>query len=114
MGRYFLVLDSKQRLVFKKKLNQRDSDEMLMREFKKLDYSFHFLEGSTLTVAMAENGLSLADESAFYIKRDLKEELFFTDKRIKELLGEPDRIEKVKGSSDKFMHLYSKTRVEAV
>jgi ATP-dependent RNA helicase SUPV3L1/SUV3 len=107
-------MDSKCRLVFKKKLDNGASEDSLVSEFKKLDFSCHFLEGATFGAALAKNGLNLAEESAFYIKRDLKEEFYFTDKRIKELLGQPDRIEKVKGSSDKFMHLYSKTRVEQI
>ncbi len=114
MSRYFLVLDSKNRQVFKKKLDQRDQDENLLREFKKLDYSCYILEGNSFASALSEQKLSIADDHAFYFKRQLKEDLYFTDKRIKEFLGEPDRIEKLKGTSGKFVHLYSKTRVEAV
>ncbi len=54
------------------------------------------------------------DQSAFYRKGELKKDLYFTDRRIKEFLGEPDRIVKLKASSDQTVHLYSKTRVEAV
>src|SRR6185312_5080676 len=102
MNRYFLVIDSKSRLVFKKKLSQGDNEDILVREFKKLDYSCHFPVGETFSAALTQHGINLAQESAFYFKRQLKEELYFTDKRIKELLGAPDRIEKVQGSSDKF------------
>lgn len=117
MIRYFLVLDSKNRQVFKKKLGQADSDESLIQEHKKLNYSCHLLEGESFAAAVALKGLKITPESAFYAKRELKEEFYFTDKKIKEFLGEPDRIERLKGPSKKFnklVHMYSKTRVEAV
>lgn len=114
MNRYFLVLDSKNRLVCKKKLAREENAESLFQEYQKLDYRTYLLEGSTFSDAAAAKGLTVSKETAFFIKRDLKEILYFTDKRIKEFLGEPDQIQKVKGSSDKWMHLYSKTRVEAV
>lgn len=114
MNRYFLVVDSKSRLIFKKKLETAENDASLIREHKKLDYSCHFLSGATLAAALEKEGIRLSDEKAFYIKRELKDELYFSDQRIKEFLGEPDRIERVRGSGDRMMHLYSKTRVEAV
>ena len=118
MNRYFLVLDSKSRLVFKMKLgkegNPEEVEKRLFLENKKLDFACFVLEGNTFAAAASAAGITVKDENAFYIKRELKEEFYFTDKRIKELLGEPDRIEKVRGGTDKFMHLYSKTRVESV
>jgi ATP-dependent RNA helicase SUPV3L1/SUV3 len=114
MNRYFLVLDSKNRLVCKKKLKPSDHPDNLVQEYKKLDYQTYLIEGSTFSAALLERDLILSKESAFYLKRDLKEKFYFTDKRIKEFLGDPDQVEKVKGSSDKVMHLYSKTRVEAI
>jgi ATP-dependent RNA helicase SUPV3L1/SUV3 len=118
MNRYFLVVDAKSRLVFKKKLDKGVNEEKLASEFNKLDYICYFLEGKSLGAALSENGVILEEESAFFIKKELKEEFYFTDKKIKELLGQPDRIEKVKGSSkgskDKTAHLYSKSRVETV
>src|SRR4051812_9874345 len=93
MHRYFLVLDSKNRIVFKKKLEKAEDEKRLTQEYHKLDYSLHFLEGKTLASALEARGIKTSADSAFYIKRDLKEELFFTDKTIKEFLGQPDRIE---------------------
>ncbi|MEO5968749.1 MAG: helicase-related protein [Bdellovibrionia bacterium] len=50
----------------------------------------------------------------YYTKRDLKDQFHFTDKRIKEFLGKPDRIEKLKGSTNQSIHLYFKSRVKEV
>ena len=86
----------------------------MISEFKKLDFVSYILEGKSFAEALSGNGLELAEGSAFFTKRELKEELFFTDKRIKEFLGQPDRVTKLKGSGDKVAHLYSKTRVQGV
>ncbi len=114
MWRYFIVLDSKNRLVFKKKLDKKDSESELVREFKKLDFVHYFVDGASLSAALSLKGLVLSDDGAFYSKRELKDEFYFTDKKIKEFLGEPDRIERLKGGQGKFMHFYSKSRVEEV
>jgi hypothetical protein len=45
------------------------------------------LEGKTFATALSNSGLELIEESAFLTKRELKETLYFTDKKIKELLG---------------------------
>ena len=113
MNYYFLVLDSKNRIVFKKKLENPDVSSELQGEFKKLDYTAHLLQGKSFANALAEKNLHPSEDKAFYIKKNLKEEFHLTDRKIKEFLGAPDRIEKVKGSRDQFMHLYSKTRVES-
>ncbi len=114
MNLYFLVIDSLNRLVFKKKLKKRTEAEILMSEYQKLDFVSHILEGKTFAAALSDYGLELTEESAFLTKRELKETLYFTDKRIQELLGQPDQIVKLKRSGDKFAHLYSKTRVQSV
>lgn len=85
-----------------------------MIEYRKLDFVFYTLEGKTFAVALSNYGLELAEESAFLTKKELKETLYFTDKKIKEFLGQPDQIVKLKGSREKFAHLYSKTRVQGV
>lgn len=72
------------------------------------------MEGKTLAAALSGYGLELAKESAFLTKKDLKETLYFTDKKIKECLGQPDQVVKLKGSGEKFAHLYSKARVQGV
>jgi hypothetical protein len=72
------------------------------------------LEGKTFAIALSNFGLELKEEGAFLTKRELKETLYFTDKTIKELLGQPDQIVKLKGSGEKFAHLYSKTRIQSV
>lgn len=114
MNLYFLVIDSQNRLVFKKKLKKRTEAEILMSEYRKLDFVSYILEGKTFAAALSDYGLQLTEESAFLTKRELKETLYFTDKRIQELLGQPDQIVKLKGPGDKFAHLYSKTRVQSV
>lgn len=114
MNRYFLVMDSQKRLVFKKKLQKGPEAEILLSEYRKLDFVSYILEGKTFEAALSASQLKLPEESAFWIKRELKETLHFTDKSIKEFLGEPDRIVKLMGSGNKFAHLYSKTRVEGV
>ena len=114
MNQYFLVTDSQNRLVFKKKLEKGATPEPLIAEYQKLDFVSHVLKGKTFDTALLEQGLTLTKESAFFIKKELKETLYFTDKSIKDLLGEPDQIVKVKGTGDKFAHLYAKTRVRRV
>lgn len=114
MNLYFLVIDSQNRLVFKKKLKKGTEAENLMSEYRKLDFVSYILEGKTFAAALSDYGLELTEESAFLTKRELKETLYFTDKRIKEFLGQPDQIVKLQGSGDKFAHLYSKTRVQSV
>ena len=109
MNLYFLVIDSKNRLVFKKKLKKGTEAENLMSEYRKLDFVSYILEGKTFAAALSDYGLELTEESAFLTKRELKETLYFTDKRIKEFLGQPDQIVKLQGSGDKIAHLYSKT-----
>lgn len=64
--------------------------------------------------ALSDYGLELAEESALLTEKELKETLYFTDKRIKELLEPPDQIVNLKGSREKCAHLYSKTRVQSV
>src|SRR5262245_32233681 len=90
MNLYFLVIDSQNRLVFKKKLGNRTESEILVSEYRKLDFISHILEGKTFAAALSDYGLELTGESAFLTKTELKETLYFTDKKIKELLGQPD------------------------
>ncbi len=93
MNLYFLVIDSQNRLVFKKKLKKRTEAEILMSEYRKLDFVSYILEGKTFAAALSGYGLELTKESAFLTKKELKETLYFTDKKIKELSGTtgPDR-----------------------
>ena len=114
MNKYFLVTDSKGRLVLKKKLSQTDPVERLIKENTRLDFECFVLEGQNFQDAAEKQGFKLLDESAFYTKKALKDEFYFTDKRIKEFLGSPDRVEKFRGRSGGEVHLYSKTRVEKV
>ncbi len=114
MNLYFLVIDSQNRLVFKKKLKRSAEAEVLMSEYRKLDFISYSLEGKTFATALSNSGLELIKESAFLTKRELKETLYFTDKTIQELLGQPDQIVKLKGPGEKFAHLYSKTRIQSV
>ncbi len=107
-------MDSQNRLVFKKKLEKGAKEEVLISEYQKLDFVSYILKGKTFVAALSEQGLELTTESAFLTKTELKETLYFTDKSIKELLGEPDQIVKLKGSGEKFAHLYSKTRMQSV
>ncbi|MBI5274343.1 MAG: hypothetical protein HY860_04730 [Chlamydiales bacterium] len=72
------------------------------------------MKGKTFAAALSDYGLKLTGESAFLTKKELKETLYFTDKKINELLGQPDQIVKLKGPGDKFAHLYSKTRLQGV
>ncbi len=113
MNLYFLVVDSQNRLVFKKKLKSSAEAEILRSEYRKLDFISYSLEGKTFAIALSNSGLEIK-ESAFLTKRELKETLYFTDKTIKELLGQPDQIVKLKGPGEKFAHLYSKTRIQSV
>jgi ATP-dependent RNA helicase SUPV3L1/SUV3 len=114
MNLYFLVMDSQNRLVFKTKLKKGTKEELLMSEYQKLDFVSYILKGKTFAAALSDYGITLTKESAFLTKKELKETLYFTDKKIHELLGQPDLIVKLKGSGDKFAHLYSKTRVQNV
>ena len=114
MNKYFLVTDSKGRLVFKKKLSQTDPLERLKKEHQRLDFQCFTLEGENLQLAAQQKGVRVLEESAFYSKRELKDELCFTDKRIKEFLGHPDRIERSRDRSGNEVHLFAKTRVEKV
>src|SRR3989339_206797 len=114
MNRYFLVTDSHNRLVFKKKLEKEAKEEILMSEYQKLDFISYTLRGKTFAAALSEYGLELPQESAFLTKTELKETLYFTDKSISELLGQPDQIVSLKSYRDKFAQLYSKTRVQSV
>ncbi|NBU20495.1 hypothetical protein EBS43_03625 [bacterium] len=114
MNKYFLVTDSKGRLVFKKKVTQTDPIDRLTREHTRLDFQCFLLEGENFQAAAEKQGFRVLDESAFYSRRELKDEFFFTDKRIKEFLGNPDRIEKSRDRSGSELHLFSKTRVEKV
>lgn len=114
MNLYFLVMDSQNRLVFKKKLKSSAEAGILRSEYRKLDFISYSLEGKTFATALSNSGLKLIEESAFLTKTELKETLYFTDKTIKELLGQPDLIVKLKGPGEKFAHLYSKTRMQSV
>lgn len=113
MNRYLLVTDNQERLVFKKKLERNDNLEELVKQYKILDFVYHVLEGQNFKAALASKGLQVSQESAFYLKANLKEDLFFTDKKIKEWLGEPDFIQKAQTSGN-VLFLYAKSRVEKV
>jgi ATP-dependent RNA helicase SUPV3L1/SUV3 len=107
-------MDSQNRLVFKKKLEKGTKAETLMSEYQKLDFVSYILKGKTFAAALSDSGMELLKESAFLTKTELKKTLCFTDKSIKELLGQPDQIVKLKGPGDKCAHLYSKTRLDSI